>query len=63
MLDQKKSEIAGMNYIIGGYRVKFTNWNAEEFFATKEDAQDFANKYTDYGYNCAIDTIYFKVSA
>jgi hypothetical protein len=47
--------------VVGGYRVKFTNWNSEEFFATKKDAQDFADKYTAYGYKCVVETIHFRV--
>jgi hypothetical protein len=49
--------------VVGGYRVKFTNWNGEEFFATKEDAQDFADKYSAYGYKCVVETIHFKVAS
>lgn len=49
--------------VVGGYRVKFTNWNGEEFFATKKDAQDFANKYSAYGYKCVVETIHFKVAS
>lgn len=48
--------------VLGGYRVKFTNWNSEEFFATKEDAQEFADKYSAYGYKCLVQPIHFKVA-
>ena len=48
--------------VTGGYRVKFTNWNNEEFFATKKDAQDFADKYSAYGYKCVVEAIYFHVA-
>jgi hypothetical protein len=52
--------------IVGGYRVKFTNWNEgrnEKFFATWVDAQNYLLKFKAYGYKGAIDTIYLNVKA
>jgi hypothetical protein len=51
--------------VVGGYRVKFTNWNgngSEQFFATKEDAQDYLAKFTAYGYKGSVETINFNVA-
>ena len=58
---------AGVTYglAVGGYRVKFTNWNgngSEVFFATKEDAKYYLWKYMAYGYQGSVETIYFHVA-
>ncbi len=48
--------------VVGGYRVKFTNYNHESFFATKEDAQNYLIKFMAYGYKGTVETIYFNVA-
>ena len=54
----------GYALIVGGYRVKFTNWNNgnnEQFFKNWVDAQNYLLKFKAYGYKGAIDTIHFNV--
>ena len=49
-----------MNY---AYRVRFTNYKDgkdEWFFTDKTDAQNYADKYTKYGYTPVVETIYFQ---
>jgi hypothetical protein len=57
-----KTETVAYGLVTGGYRVKFTNYNHECFFATKEDAQNYLIKYMAYGYKGAVETIYFHVA-
>jgi hypothetical protein len=47
--------------IVGGYRVRFTNYKHERFFATKEDAQEYLIKFLAYGYKGTVETIHFHV--
>ena len=52
------------SYIVGGYRVKFTNWQDgrnEEFFAVRQDAEEYLAKYRAYGYKGTVETIHFRV--
>lgn len=54
----------GYGSIVGGYRVKFTNWREgrnEQFFATWVDAQNYLLKFKAYGYKGVIDTIHLNV--
>jgi hypothetical protein len=52
--------------VVGGYRVKFTNWKGsngnETFFATSVDAKNFLAKYVAYGYKGSVETIHFHVA-
>ena len=50
--------------IVGGYRVKFTNWKDgrnEIFFAKVTDAVEYLAKHRAYGYKGAVETIHFHV--
>jgi hypothetical protein len=50
--------------VIGGYRVRFTNWSAgdrETFFQSKSDAQDYVKKFEPFGYIGVIEEIEFNV--
>ena len=47
--------------VVGGYRVKFTNYNHESFFATKEDAQEYLIRFLAYGYKGNVEAIYLHV--
>lgn len=61
---QEATSTQAYGLIVGGYRVRFTNWKEgrdEWFFASKEDAQNFASKRTAYGYKAMIETIHFHV--
>ena len=52
------------SYIVGGYRVKFTNWQDgrnEEFFASREDAENYLLSRKAYGYKGTVETIHFRV--
>ena len=49
--------------VVGGYRVKFTNYSHESFFATKEDAQEYLIRFLAYGYKGKVEAIEFKVKA
>jgi hypothetical protein len=52
------------SYIVGGYRVKFTNWQDgrnEEFFAKATDAVEYLAKFRAYGYKGTVETIHFRV--
>jgi hypothetical protein len=54
----------GTKYVVGGYRVIFSNWlngQNEQFFATKEDAQNYFAKFAAYGYKGKVETIYFQM--
>jgi hypothetical protein len=66
MLEQKETvNTTEFGLIVGGYRVKFTNWlngNNEMFFATCEDAENYLAKYKAYGYKGSVQTIHFMVA-
>jgi hypothetical protein len=47
--------------IVGGYRVRFTNYDHETFFATLEDAQEYLIRFLAYGYKGKVETIHFRV--
>ena len=51
------------SHIVGGYRVRFTNWQDgrnEEFFAVRQDAEEYLAKYRAYGYKGTVETIHFR---
>ena len=58
---QEEKETQAYGLIVGGYRVKFTNYSHECFFAKKEDAQEYLIKYRAYGYKGTVETIPFHV--
>ena len=50
--------------IVGGWRVKFTNWrngDNEVFFAKASDAVEYLAKHRAYGYKGTVETIHFHV--
>jgi hypothetical protein len=47
--------------VVGGYRVKFTNYSHESFFANKEDAQEYLIRFLAYGYEGIVETIHLHV--
>lgn len=50
--------------IVGGYRVKFTNWQDgrnETFFLNREDAEEYLATRRAYGYKGTVETIHFHV--
>ena len=66
MTTTQEASTQAYGLIVGGYRVRFTNWKEgrdEWFFGSKEDAQDFAAKRTAYGYKATIEAIHFHVKA
>jgi hypothetical protein len=66
MTKTQEASTQAYGLIVGGYRVRFTNWKEgrdEWFFGSKEDAQDFAAKRTAYGYKATIETIHFHIKA
>lgn len=65
MSDQKETlSTSDYGLVIGGYRVKFSNWSGSEmFFAAKEDAETYLAKYEAYGYKGSVETIWFNVKA
>ncbi len=51
--------------VVGGYRVRFTNWAAGDyrdlFFQSKSDAQDYVKKFEPFGYIGVVEQIWFNV--
>lgn len=58
---QEATSTQAYGLIVGGYRVRLTNYKHERFFATKEDAQEYLIQFLAYGYKGVVETIHFHV--
>lgn len=62
--DTPSTETQAYGLIVGGYRVKFTNWqngNNEKFFSKATDAVEYLAKFRAYGYKGTVETIHFHI--
>ena len=63
-LQEETPSTESYGLIVGGWRVKFTNWrsgNNEIFFAKASDAVEYLAIRQAYGYKGTVETVHFHV--